>query len=267
MPTCTVRKRMPSGASRVRSSFSIVCLDLDALGREDLAHGVARERLVDDAVHGGLDDLGADVVRQLPGDCRQPCGIERVADRQVDAERKALDRLQRRRSAGRFDRVRLVRPVAQRMHAHLVDAGESEHAAVAPLRDVAGQPVHAHTQFTGSDASSGAGSDTARRPRSRRATTMTRLAFVRGLARDTGGGGASSSIGTGLAKRARSDRTNSLNHCSMMGPLARIVGRMSTMAFKQRIRAAGGTVAGKTAINCGKAMAARVKVSAGGNAR
>ena len=82
---------------------------------------------------------------------RQLGGVERVANRQVDAERQALDGLQRRRAVRAPDLLGLVRPVAQRIHAHVVQAGHDEDAAVAPFAHAAGEPVHAHADFAASD--------------------------------------------------------------------------------------------------------------------
>ena len=112
---CTSRSTMPSAASFGRSSALDRLLDLGALGREDLAHRVAREHAVDHAVHGRLDELRRrrrrGRSRAIADDARR---IERVAHRHVDAERQALDRLERRAAVRRRAVGRMEDLVAQR---------------------------------------------------------------------------------------------------------------------------------------------------------
>ena len=57
---------------QLRTQFGLDhLLDLGALGREDLAHRVAREHAVDHAAHRGRDDLAVDVGRQVARDGRR----------------------------------------------------------------------------------------------------------------------------------------------------------------------------------------------------
>jgi hypothetical protein len=130
-------------------------LDLAALGREDLAHRVAREHLVDDALRRRLDDLGADVVGQALGEHPDLERIDRVANRQVGAEREPLDRLQRRRPVGAAHLRRAPALVAQRKDAHALQAGKDEDAALVPLADGAGDVVDADADLAAADALDG----------------------------------------------------------------------------------------------------------------
>ena len=98
-----------------------------------------RERAVQDAVDDRLDELAPDVRRQLLGDRHDARRIERVAHRDVDADRQPLDRLERRLAVGARAALRAIDLVAQRKAAELVDAGEAPSAQ--PSRSVETPPV------------------------------------------------------------------------------------------------------------------------------
>ncbi len=135
-------------AGQAGAQFALdVLLDLGALGREDLAHRVAGKHLVDQALHGRLDDLGADVVGQVARAGGHGGRVQRVAHAQVQAEGQAFDRLQRSAARGLAHLFGAVGLVAQGEHAHAVQAGQHPHAAVAPLADRAGELVHPHTEL------------------------------------------------------------------------------------------------------------------------
>ena len=70
-------------------------LDLGAPRRKDLAHRVAREYLVDHALHRRFDDGAVDIGRQRSGNGGHTVSVERVAHRQVHAERQSFHRLER----------------------------------------------------------------------------------------------------------------------------------------------------------------------------
>ncbi len=127
-------------------------LDFGPLGREDLAHRVTREHLVDHALRGRLDDLGADVVRQALGERGNLERIDRVAHRQVGAEREAFDRLQRRGPVGAAHLRRTPALVAQRKDAHLLQAGKDEDAALVPFAPRAREVIDATADLATADA-------------------------------------------------------------------------------------------------------------------
>ena len=56
-------------------TYMLGLLDFAALAGENLAHRVAREDLVDDALHGRLHHLGADVHRQCAGQAGNACRV------------------------------------------------------------------------------------------------------------------------------------------------------------------------------------------------
>ena len=91
---------MPSRASRPAQLLLDVVLDLDALVGEDLAHRVLGERAVQDAVDDRLDQILADVGGQRLRDVGDAVAVERVAHGDRDADRQALDGLERRRAVG-----------------------------------------------------------------------------------------------------------------------------------------------------------------------
>ena len=122
-------------------------LDIGALAGEDLAHRVAREHLVDDALHGGLDDLAVAVVRQVPRHRCDARRVQRIAHRQVHADRQAFHRLERRFAVGLHALQRPVDLVAQGISAQLVQPGDHPHAALAELARAPGQGVAAHAQL------------------------------------------------------------------------------------------------------------------------
>ncbi len=130
-------------------------LDLDALGREDLAHGVAREHLVNDAGDGGLHDLRIDVLGQLRRHLAQARRIDRIAHREIHAERKPLEGLQRGGPRRLGDVRGPIGLVANGVDAHFVQERNHDHAAVAPLRGLAGKAVFPHARFAVADGSHG----------------------------------------------------------------------------------------------------------------
>ena len=113
------------GLSSVMSSCWISAPPL----RKDLAHGVSGEGGIDDSLHGGRDEIRADVVRKFLRHLGEASTIHGPANREIDADRQALDRLE----GGRAGRARaLGRPIhliANRVAAHLMDSGKYEHRA------------------------------------------------------------------------------------------------------------------------------------------
>jgi hypothetical protein len=74
--------------------------NLGTLGREDFTHGVAGKHLVDQALHSGLDDVGAYVVGQVACFDGGRVGVQGVAHAQVQPQRQPFHRLQRRAAGG-----------------------------------------------------------------------------------------------------------------------------------------------------------------------
>ena len=121
-------------------------LDFLALGGEDLAHRVARERVIGHALHLRSDDLGIDIGRQAAGDTRHLAGIDAVAHRDIDAQRQSFNRL-----VGRGARRQPAVVVAQ----HLVaiekrrtccssgrrNAGPSASTVLAPVHALERTPI------------------------------------------------------------------------------------------------------------------------------
>ena len=120
--------------------------DLGTLGREDFTHRVAGEHLVDQALHGGFDNVGAHVVGQVAGLDGGRVGVQRIAHAQIQPQRQAFHRLQRRAARGLAHGFGAVALIAQREHAHRVQAGHHPHAAIAPQAHGTGELVQAHTQ-------------------------------------------------------------------------------------------------------------------------
>ena len=120
--------------------------NLRTLGREDFTHGVAGKHLVDQALHSGLDDVGAYVVGQVACFDGGRVGVQGVAHAQIQPQRQALHRLQWRTAGGLAHGFGAVALVTQREHAHRVQAGHHPHAAVAPQAHRTGELVQTHTQ-------------------------------------------------------------------------------------------------------------------------
>jgi len=95
-------------------------------------------------LHGGLDHVLGDVVGQALGQAAQAVGIERIAHRQVHANRQAFHRLEGRLARGPGVLLGVISLVAGRHAAHLVQAGHHHQAAIAELIDLAGQQVLPH---------------------------------------------------------------------------------------------------------------------------
>ena len=127
-------------AGQLRAQFALDdLLDLGALAREDLAHRVAREHAVDHAAHGRRDHVAADVGGQVAGDRADAGRVERVVRGNLDADRQALDRLERRAAARRRAVLRAVHLLVQVVDAQVLQAREHEHAAGAHDGGVAAQ--------------------------------------------------------------------------------------------------------------------------------
>ena len=127
-------------------------LDFSALAGENFTHGVAREDLVDDASHRRLDDIGVQVVRQVPRHRGDLGGVERVAHRQIDADRQPFDRLERRLAVGLGALRGVIDLITQHQAAHLVQPRQYPHTAFAELVHRSGELVAAHTDLAALDA-------------------------------------------------------------------------------------------------------------------
>ena len=135
-----------AGQFRFQLVFNLL-LDVAALGRENFAHRIAGKGLVDHTLHCRLDDFAIDIGRQLLRHRAQFAGVERVADGQVDSQRQAFDRLERRFAVGLGAAGRAIDLVEQRVAAQFVQAGDDHGQAVAHFGRVAGQFVGADADF------------------------------------------------------------------------------------------------------------------------
>jgi hypothetical protein len=121
------------------------------LAGEDLAHRVSRQGFVQHCLNHGLDDLAVQVRGQIPGHRRDLLWVERVARRDVDAQRKAFHCLEG--SPASADSVGpAINLVAPREAAHLMEAGNDQCGAVVHLDRTAGELVEADAHLAAADA-------------------------------------------------------------------------------------------------------------------
>ena len=106
-----------------------LALDVRPPLREDLAHGVPGKGGVDDSLDRWRDEVRADVVGKFLRHLGEAGSIHGPANREVDADRQSLDRLKRGGTRGARAFERPIHLVANRVAAHLVDAGQHQHGA------------------------------------------------------------------------------------------------------------------------------------------